>query len=80
MLEKIVFRKTKAQFIKWEDVKDIQILTRPNGYAYVIISDSKIKTMSSEEVLKRKNIIYFTYNDKAIKFINNKITTKSMEI
>ena len=53
-VSKIVFRKSKEQFIKWEDVRDVQILTLPNGCAYVIISNSQIKSKSFEEVLKEK--------------------------
>lgn len=75
-IKKTLFRKSKEQFIKWEDVCEVQVLTRPNGYSYVIISNSKIKSNSFEEVLKEKNIIYFTYNKKAVEFINNKIIKK----
>lgn len=79
-IKKTVFRKSKGQFIKWEDVCDVQILTRPNGYAYVIISNNKINAKSFEEVIKEKNIIYFTYNDKAVEFINDKIMNKDLRI
>ena len=79
-ISKIVFRKSKAQFIKWEDVCDVQILTRPNGYSYTIISNSQIKAKSFEEVLKEKNVIYFTYNDKAIEFINDKIRDNELNL
>ena len=72
-IKKIIFRKSKQQFIKWEDIKDIQMLTRPNGYIYVIISDKQIETESFEKVLKDKNIIYFSYNEKAIQFIKVKL-------
>ena len=72
-IKKIIFRKSKQQFIKWEDIKDIQMLTRPNGYTYVIISDKQIETESFEKVLKDKNIIYFSYNEKAIVFIKVKL-------
>ena len=77
-IKKTVFRKSKGHFIKWEDVCDVQILTRPNGYAYIIISNSQIKSNSFEEVLKEKNVIYFTYNEKAIEFINDKIINKEL--
>ena len=77
-ITKTVFRKSKAQFVKWEDVRDVQVLTRPNGYPYVIISNSKIKSKSLEEVLKEKNVIYFTYNKKAVEFINDKIINKDL--
>lgn len=77
-ITKTVFRKSKAQFVKWEDVRDFQILARPNGYPYVIISNSKIKSKSLEEVLKDKNVIYFTYNKKAVEFINDKIINKDL--
>ena len=53
-IKKIVFRKSKEQFIKWEDVCEVKELTRPNGYSYVVISDSPIKSKSFEEVLKEK--------------------------
>lgn len=72
-IKKIIFRKSKEHFIKWEDIKDIQMLTRPNGYIYVIISDKQIETESFEKVLKDKNIIYFSYNEKAIQFIKGKL-------
>lgn len=72
-IKKIIFRKSKQQFIKWEDIKDIQMLTRPNGYIYVIISDKQIETESFENVLKDRNIIYFSYNEKAIQFIKVKL-------
>ena len=67
-------------FIKWEDVRDVQILTLPNGYAYVIISNSQIKSKSFEEVLKEKNVIYFTYNNEAVEFINDKIQDKGLKL
>ena len=57
-IRKTVFRKSKARFIKWEDVRDVQVLTRPNGYAYLLVSDSKITCKSFEEVLKEKNVEY----------------------
>ena len=79
-ISKIVFRKSKKQFIKWEDVRDIQILTRPNGYAYVIISNSQIKSKSFEEVLKEKNVIYFTYNNEAVEFINDKVRDRDLKL
>lgn len=79
-VSKIVFRKSKEQFIKWEDVRDVQILTLPNGYAYVIISNSQIKSKSFEEVLKEKNVIYFTYNNEAVEFINDKIQDKGLKL
>lgn len=72
-VKKQVFRKNKVQLIKWEDISDVQVLTRSNGYSYIIISDKPIKSKCLEEVLKEKNIIYFTFNSKAIDFINNKI-------
>ena len=79
-ISKIVFRKSKKQFIKWEDVRDAQILTLPNGYAYVIISNSQIKSKSFEEVLKEKNVIYFTYNNEAVEFINDKVRDRDLKL
>ena len=79
-ISKIVFRKRKEQFIKWEDVRDAQILTLPNGYAYVIISNSQIKSKSFEEVLKEKNVIYFTYNNEAVEFINDKVRDRDLKL
>ena len=79
-ISKIVFRKSKKQFIKWEDVRDVQILTLPNGYAYVIISNSQIKSKSFEEVLKEKNVIYFTYNKEAVEFINDKVRDRDLKL
>ena len=67
-IKRIIFR--KEHFIKWDDVQDVQVLTRPNGYSYILISNSPIKCKSFDEVLKTKNIIYFLYNSKAIEFIN----------
>ena len=58
-IRKTVFRKSKARFIKWEDVCDVQVLTRPNGYAYLLVSDSKIECKSFEEVLKKKEYHLF---------------------
>ena len=72
-IRKTVFRKSKARFIKWEDVRDVQVLTRPNGYAYLLVSDRKIECKSFEEVLKEKNIIYFTYNEKALEFLHDQL-------
>lgn len=72
-IKRIIFRKSKEHFIKWDDVQDVQILTRPNGYSYILISNGPIKCKSFDEVLKTKNIIYFSYNDKAFRFINDKI-------
>ena len=72
-IRKTVFRKSKARFIKWEDVCDVQVVTRPNGYAYLLVSDSKIECKSFEEVLKKKNIIYFTYNEKAVEFLHDQL-------
>lgn len=69
-IKKTIFRKSKEHFIKWDDVQDVQVLTRPNGYSYILISNSPIKCKSFDEVLKTKNIIYFSYNSKAIEFIN----------
>lgn len=77
-ITKTVFRKSKAQFVKWEDVRDVQVLTRPNGYPYVIISNNPINAQSFEEVIKEKNIIYFTYNDEAVKFINHRVMNKDI--
>lgn len=79
-VSKIVFRKSKEQFIKWEDVRDVQILTLPNGYAYVIISNSQIKSKSFEEVLKEKNVIYFTYNNEVVEFINDKVRDRDLKL
>lgn len=79
-VSKIVSRKSKEQFIKWEDVRDVQILTLPNGYAYVVISNSQIESKSFEEVLKEKNVIYFTYNNEAVGFINDKIQDKGLKL
>ena len=72
-IRKTVFRKSRAQFINWENVQDVQVLTRPNGYAYLLVSDRKIACKSFEEVLKEKNIIYFTYNEKAVEFMHDQI-------
>ena len=79
-IRKTVFRKSKARFIKWEDVRDVQVLTRPNGYAYLLVSDSKIECKSFEEVLKEKNIIYFTYNTKAAEFMNDRLIDKGLKL
>ncbi len=79
-IRKTVFRKSKARFIKWEDVRDVQVLTRPNGYAYLLVSDSKIECISFDEVLKEKNIIYFTYNNKAVEFMNDKLIDKGLKL
>ena len=79
-IRKTVFRKSKARFIKWEDVCDVQVLTRPNGYAYLLVSDSKIECKSFEEVLKEKNIIYFTYNNKAVEFMNDRLIDKGLKL
>ena len=68
-IKKTIFRKRKEHFIKWDDVQDVQVLTRSNGYSYILISNSPIKCKSFDEVLKTKNIIYFSYNSKAIEFI-----------
>ena len=75
-IKKTVFGKTK--YIKWEDVRDFQILARPNGYSYVVVSNNKINAKSFEEVIKDKNVIYFTYNKKAVEFINDKIINKDL--
>ena len=79
-VSKIVFRKSKEQFIKWEDVRDAQILTRPSGYSYVIISNRQIKSKSFEEVLKENNVIYFTYNNEAVEFINDKVRDRDLKL
>lgn len=79
-IRKTVFRKSKARFIKWEDVRDVQVLTRPNGYAYLLISDSKIECKSFEEVLKEKKIIYFTYKNEAVEFINGKLIDRGLKL
>ena len=78
-IRKTVFRKSKARFIKWEDVRDVQVVTRPNGYAYLLVSDSKITCKSFEEVLKEKNIIYFTYKSEAVEFIDNQLSVKGLK-
>lgn len=78
-IKKTVFRKSKARFIKWEDVRDVQVVTRPNGYAYLLVSDSKITCKSFEEVLKEKNIIYFTYKSEAVEFIDNQLSVKGLK-
>lgn len=72
-IKKVLLKKSKGKFVKWEDVKDVQVLTRPNGYSYIVISNSPIKCNSFDELIKDKNIIYFTYNDKAMQYINDKI-------
>ena len=77
-IRKTVFRKSKARFIKWEDVCDVQVLTRPNGYAYVLVSDHKITCKSFEEVLKENSIIYFTYNEKALEFLHDMLPDKGL--
>lgn len=79
-IRKTVFRKSKARFIKWEDVRDVQVLTRPNGYAYLLVSDSKIECKNFEEVLKEKKIIYFTYKNEAVEFINGKLMDKGLKL
>ena len=79
-IRKTVFRKSKARFIKWEDIRDVQVLTRPNGYAYLLVSDSKIECKSFEEVLKEKSIIYFTYNNQAVEFMNDRLTDKGLKL
>ena len=79
-IRKTVFRKSKAQFFRWEEVCDVQVVTRPNGYAYLLVSDSKIECKSFEEVLKEKNIIYFTYNDKAVEFMNDRLIDKGLKL
>ena len=78
-IRKTVFRKSKARFIKWDDVRDVQVVTRPNGYAYLLVSDSKITCKSFEEVLKEKNIIYFTYKSEAVEFIDNQLSAKGLK-
>ena len=78
-IRKTVFRKSKAGFIKWEDVRDVQVLTRPNGYAYLLVSDSKIERKSFDEVMKEKNIIYFTYNNQAVEFIKEMVKGNIIE-
>lgn len=75
-IKKIIFRKSKEHFIKWDDVQDVQVLTRPNGYSYILISNGPIKCKSFDEVLKTKNIIYFSYNDRAFRYINDKINNE----
>lgn len=75
-IKKIIFRKGKEHFIKWDDVQDVQVLTRPNGYSYILISNGPIKCKSFDEVLKTKNIIYFSYNDRAFRYINDKINNE----
>jgi hypothetical protein len=75
-IKKTIFRKSKGQFIKWDDVQDVQVLTRPNGYSYILISNGPIKCNSFDEVLKTKNIIYFSYNDRAFRYINDKINNE----
>ena len=70
-IKRIIFG--KEHFIKWDDVQDVQVLTRPNGYSYILISNGPIKCKSFDEVLKTKNIIYFSYNDRAFRYINDKI-------
>lgn len=46
--------KNKGLLIKWEDISDVQVLTRSNGYSYIIISNKPIKFKCFEEVLKEK--------------------------
>ena len=75
-IRKTVIRKSKAQFLRWEEVCDVQVVTRPNGYAYLLVSDGKIECKSFEEALKQKNIIYFTYNEKAVEFMHDQIPDK----
>ena len=75
-IRKTAFRKSKAQFLRWEEVCDVQVVTRPNGYAYLLVSDGKIECKSFEEALKQKNIIYFTYNEKAVEFMHDQIPDK----
>jgi hypothetical protein len=75
-IKKTIFRKSKGQFIKWDDVQDVQVLIRPNGYSYILISNGPIKCNSFDEVLKTKNIIYFSYNDRAFRYINDKINNE----
>ena len=75
-IKKTVFRKNKWEFIKWEDILDVQVLTRPNGYSYIIVSSEQIKCESFEEVLRTKKIIYFSYHNEAFEFINDKLKNK----
>ena len=75
-IKKTIFRKSKEHSIKWDDVQDVQVLTRPNGYSYILISNGPIKCKSFDEVLKTKNIIYFSYNDRAFRYINDKINNE----
>lgn len=75
-IKKTIFRKSKEHSIKWDDVQDVQVLTRPNGYSYILISNGPIKCKSFDEVLKTKNIIYFSYNERAFRYINDKINNE----
>lgn len=71
-IKKFIFRKN-IQYIRWGDIGDVKILTRPNGYSYIVISIDQINVKKFEEVIRTKKYIYFSYNKKAIELINNKI-------
>lgn len=69
-IKKFIFRK-KIQYIRWEDIGDVKILTRPNGYSYIVVSIDQINVKKFD--IRTKKYIYFSYNKKAIELINNKI-------
>ena len=78
-VQKALLKKFKKQFFAWETIQDYVVVTRPNGYAYLVISQEKIKHTSFEEVAKDKKCLYFTYNQKAMDFIKEYVPLEREE-
>lgn len=78
-VQKALLKRFKKQFFAWETIQDYTVVTRPNGYAYLVISQEKIKHTSFEEVTKDKKCLYFTYNQKAMDFIKEYVPLEREE-
>jgi len=79
-IEKKLFKNLNKQSFIWDEIKDCQIITRPNGYSYIVVSDEPIKRTSFSDSLKnKKHCICFTYNKEALEYINNQLKTEKLK-
>ncbi|MBQ7314545.1 MAG: hypothetical protein IJW83_00850, partial [Clostridia bacterium] len=51
------------------EIQNCRIVTRPNGYAYVVVGKEKITERSFDEIRKGKKHIFFAYNQQALDLI-----------
>ena len=75
-IQKSLFKRFNKQYLTWEMIQDLVVITRPNGYVYLVLSQEKIFRTSFAEIKRNKKCLYFTYNQKALDFIEAHIQLK----